>query len=226
MSGDHRSAIDRLKDQRFLILLVLLLSYIILTPLYEDSPGWLPLRATLQSLVFLAAIACLQFKKITFVVFKWFGILTLVSAWVPLAAKLPVFFITSDAFRILFFAGVTVVLIYQIAASETVSFDTILGAIDGYLLLGFMGAAAFGICEMASPGSFRFPDAARSATDFVYFGFITMTTVGYGDITPVAPAARSIAILVAVSGQLYIAILISLLVGKYISTRSPAPPFQ
>jgi voltage-gated potassium channel len=53
-----------------------------------------------------------------------------------------------------------------------------------------------------------------------------MTTVGYGDITPVAPAARSLAILVAVFGQLYIAILISLLVGKYLSTRPPAPPLQ
>ena len=80
------------------------------------------------------------------------------------------------------------------------------------------------ITEIASPGSLKSPDPGLANSDLIYYAFITMTTVGYGDIVPVSPGARSLAVLVAVFGQLYIAILISLLVGKYLSTKPPTPP--
>jgi Ion channel len=226
MTRGRRSVVETVRDNRFLVLLILLLSYFVLTPIFEDSPNKIIVRTTLISLVFLAAIGCLQLKQGKFVSFRWFGILTLISGWIPLVTELPALLITSAAFRILFFAGVTVALIYQIAASREVALSTIVGAIDGYLLLGFMAAAALTISELASPGSVKSAGSTLAGTDFVYFAFITMTTVGYGDIVPVSPAARSLAILIAVFGQLYIAILISLLVGKYLSTRPPAPPRQ
>jgi voltage-gated potassium channel len=226
MSRGRRPVIERFKENRFLILLVLLLSYFVLTPTFEGSPNKVLFRTTLISFVFLAAIGCLQFRKSGFVSFRWFGVLTIVMGWIPVVTELPSFLITSDAFRIMFFAGVTVALIYQIAASREVTLGTILGAIDGYLLLGFMAAAGFMIIELASPGSLKASDPALATSDLVYYAFITMTTVGYGDIVPVTPAARSLAVLVAVFGQLYIAILISLLVGKYLSTRPPSPPLE
>jgi voltage-gated potassium channel len=219
--------IERWKENRFLVLLVLLLSYFVLTPIVEDSPGKLLVRTTLISFVFLAAIGCLQFRTSGFGKFRWFGVVTILCGWIPVVTDLPGFLITSDAFRILFFAGVAVALIYQIAASAEVTLGTILGAIDGYLLLGFISAAGLTIVQLSSPGAIASSSgAALGATDFVYFAFITMTTVGYGDILPVSAGARSLAVLIATAGQLYIAILISLLVGKYLGSRPPAPPLE
>jgi len=224
MGKSRKSAVEALKEQRYLILLALLLSYFIFTPQIEDSPDKTLYRTGLISLVFIAAIACLQFNTKRFSRFRWIGFLTILSGWLPIITDLPGYLITSSAFRILFFAGVTVALIYQIAASREVVLSTIVGAVDGYLLLGFMAAAAFTIVELSSPGSVKSAGGEMAGTDFVYYGFITMTTVGYGDIVPVSSAARSLAVLTAVFGQLYVAILISLLVGKYLSTRPPAAP--
>jgi voltage-gated potassium channel len=226
VTAGRRLLVERWKENRFLVLLLLLLSYFVLTPIIEDSPDRVLYRTALVSFIFLAAIGCLQTTKSGFGRFRWFGVLTIVSGWIPVVTDLPGFLITSDAFRILFFAGVAVALIYQIAASTEVTLGTILGAIDGYLLLGFIAAAGFMIIELAGPGSLKAPSPVIATSDLVYYAFITMTTVGYGDILPVSAGARSLAILVAVFGQLYVAILISLLVGKYLSTRPPAPPPQ
>ena len=54
----------------------------------------------------------------------------------------------------------------------------------------------------------------------IYYSFVTMTTLGYGDITPVGPQARSLSILLSITGPMYIAILIAKLVGKYSSQKS------
>lgn len=224
--GGPGSVAGWFRENRFLVLLLLLLSYFVVTPIVEDSPNKVLFRTTLVSFVFLAAIGCLQFRKPGFARLRWFGVLTIVSGWLPVVTEIPTFLITSDAFRILFFAGVTVALIYQIAVSSEVTLGTILGAIDGYLLLGFMAAAGFMIVEVAGPGALKAPGPSIATSDLVYYAFITMTTVGYGDIVPVSAGARSLAILVAVFGQLYIAILISLLVGKYLSTRPPAAPMK
>jgi len=54
-------------------------------------------------------------------------------------------------------------------------------------------------------------------SDYIYFGFVTLTTLGYGDVTPVSPMARSMAVLIAITGQLYMTILIAMLVGKFLA---------
>jgi hypothetical protein len=107
-----------------------------------------------------------------------------------------------------------------------VTLHRILGGISAYLLLGVMWAGAYALVETLHPGSFsRAVDVAGGHRGWVYFSFMTLTTVGYGDILPVHPAARSLAMLEAVTGPLYIAILLARLVslavtpGKASDTR-------
>jgi len=71
------------------------------------------------------------------------------------------------------------------------------------------------------PNAFIFPEriAQPTFTDFLYFSFITMATVGYGDITPAIAQTETFAYLLAVTGQLYVAIIIAMLVGKYLVAR-------
>jgi len=95
-----------------------------------------------------------------------------------------------------------------------VTLHRILGGISAYLLLGVMWAAGYALVETLHPGSFsRAVDVAEGHRGWVYFSFVTLTTVGYGDILPVHPAARSLAMLEAVTGPLYIAILLARLVS-------------
>jgi voltage-gated potassium channel len=97
----------------------------------------------------------------------------------------------------------------------------ILDAVCGYLLLGIIWSVLYSAVEMVSPGSFRLPvpegtDIATARVDpgvLSYYSFITLATVGYGDVTPTTPLARSLAWTEAVAGQFYLAILVAGLVG-------------
>lgn len=219
MNTASRSFGKLYKEQRFLVLLALLLSYIVLSILLEGSGHQLLVRTTLLSLVLLAAFSCLQFKKGGTAASRWLVIAAFLSGWVTIVAQFPVVFVITAAFRIIFFLTVTGALIYQVATSREVTSGIIIGAVDGYLLLGVVGAAAFSIVETTSPGSFISSGSNLAQPDIVYYSFITLATVGYGDISPLAPTARSLAVLLAVSGQLYIAVLMALLVGKFVGTR-------
>jgi hypothetical protein len=88
-----------------------------------------------------------------------------------------------------------------------------LGGIAAYPLLGVAWAEAFALLEALRPGSFSGAvGLAEGGRGWFYFSFVTLTTVGYGDILPVHPAARSLAMLEAVTGPLYNAILLARLV--------------
>lgn len=113
--------------------------------------------------------------------------------------------------------AIIVVLLAQVFRSGRVTHVRIQGAIAAYLLLGAIWANAYHITEMVHPGSFALPNGEMlSAIDWVYFSFVTLTTVGYGDITPVLPIARTLAVGEALTGQLYLAVMIARLVAMEI----------
>jgi hypothetical protein len=115
-----------------------------------------------------------------------------------------------------------VVVLGQTFRQGPVTLHRILGGISAYLLLGMMWAGAYALVETLHPGSFSGAvDVAGGHRGWVYFSFVTLTTVGYGDILPVHPAARSLAMLEAVTGPLYIAILLARLVSL---AMTPGPP--
>ena len=111
--------------------------------------------------------------------------------------------------------------ILQAIFIQQVSGDAILGAVCGYLLLGIIWSLLYYAVETASPGSFHMPpprDAEVAAPrldrgTLSYYSFITLATVGYGDVTPVTPLARTLAWIEAIAGQFYLAVLVAGLVG-------------
>ncbi len=118
--------------------------------------------------------------------------------------------------------------LYQILRAIFVnqaSSDAIFGAVCGYLLLGIIWALFYSAIETAWPGSFSQSVALKSpyggeAVDrnvLTYYSFITLATVGYGDVTPVAPLARTLAWIEAITGQIYLATLMAGLVGLKVS---------
>jgi hypothetical protein len=101
----------------------------------------------------------------------------------------------------------------------------VMGGIAAYMLIGFMWAFAYQLLVERAPGAIHFVSGvadipSQQPSHLIYFSFVTLTTVGYGDAYPVHPVARSLAVAEALVGQLYIAILISSLVGMALQAKS------
>jgi len=111
----------------------------------------------------------------------------------------------------------------QVAFGEEISFNRLIGAVCIYLLLGLIWAVAYTLIEIAQPGSFSGLSDTGGASgwdpSWLYFSFVTMTTLGYGDLLPLSATARMFAYMQAVFGQFYIAVLVAGLVSAYISAR-------
>ena len=109
----------------------------------------------------------------------------------------------------------------QVFRAGSVNRHRILGAIAVYLLLGLAWGEAYSALAMVVPEAFS-PVGPPGADPqrWLYYSFVTLTTVGYGDITPVGPLARSLAILEALTGQLYPAILLARLVALEVGSKA------
>ena len=126
---------------------------------------------------------------------------------------------------ILFLLLISVLLLRDIVVrSHGVNTQLILGSINIYLLVGLTFAFIYGLVESLHAGSFSGIERAGVAQEpmprFIYFSYVTLTTLGYGDIAPLTTTAKTLAYVQAVFGQLYLAILVARLVGLHISSSS------
>jgi len=151
-----------------------------------------------------------------------FSILVLALNWISVWLEANLLLSLSRTLNIIFFLFVVMSLIRQVAKAKTVSAKVILEAINGYVLVGMIFAMIVAIIAQTDPGSFNFHSVdvdtriiAANFNEDLYFAFITMATVGYGDMLPLSQVARSFATFIGISGQLYIAIIIAMLVGKF-----------
>ena len=126
----------------------------------------------------------------------------------------------------LFLSYVTILLGRGIFQHEgEVSGEILCGSISIYLLLGLVWAFAYAVLERFEPGSVR--GSAESLLDLqqlLAFSFVTLTTLGYGDVVPVTLRARVLASAEAIAGQLYLAVLVARLVGLHLAQRVNAKP--
>lgn len=121
----------------------------------------------------------------------------------------------------LFYVIVTFQLIMQVWKSKEVGKNVIFGLISGYVSLGLIGFFITLTIEMITPGSFSGLIEGVSITEnLMYYSYITLLTIGYGDMLPVTPLAQKSAILIGLTGQMYLVIITAIVIGKYISQSS------
>jgi len=122
----------------------------------------------------------------------------------------------------------TAICVAAVLRREQITRDTILGAVCGYILIAYVFALAYAALEDTKPGSFRssvapperdVAEIGHLTPELMYYSFVTLTTVGYGDIAPASRTARSLAILEMLAGQLYLAAFVARLVGVMGSER-------
>jgi len=128
--------------------------------------------------------------------------------------KVSSLFLASKIFGGLFFAFMIAVILNYLFKERQITTDVIAGAICAYFLIGLMWSSIFTILELAHPGSFKIQQSMHAESfSFTYYSYVTLTTLGYGDITPITPQARSFSLLEAITGQIYLATLVARLVS-------------
>jgi len=150
-------------------------------------------------------------------------VVTLAVRWGELLSGGPQLDVGALLITVLWLIYAVSITIGHLFQRRDVTADTILGSVVTYLLAAIAFTFAFEIVELLQPGSFSgIPDQARNhraelGSLMLYFSFVCITTMGYGDIVPVSDIARPLAVLEGVFGQLYLAVMIARLVGLHIA---------
>jgi hypothetical protein len=220
--------------RRFLVLLIcLLLLFAGYPPLRGFRVGRL-FYGALVSAVVLGAFQVVFTQRPFRVVALLLALPMLAGAWAGIlipdlpGGLLAVGFHTS---AVLFLGLAVAVALRAIYEEKVVTSDSVYGALCGYFLVGLVFGHLYCLTEAAVPGSFRggaelaaqVGDADERHFLLTYFSLATLTTVGYGDIVPVKDTARGLAVLEAIIGQFYVAVLIAELVGKRAAQRPTGP---
>lgn len=218
MAHDIRIPFTRVRMGRFLFLLTAMLLAIVLGPFLSDYFGLSLLMKILFTAILISAVYAAGGNRKHFITALILAVLTAVIRWMDYLIPHISLAVLEELAALLFFGYMVVIILMYIFRQREVTFDLIVGSICGYFLLGLLWGSLYTLLETSQPGSFLYVDAhIVDQSFFNYYSFVTLTTLGYGDITPLTPAARSFSILQAVAGQLYIAILISRLVGIHIA---------
>ena len=153
--------------------------------------------------------------------------ITLLTRWATYATPSRELIIVSTVLGIVFFSFASVVILGRVFAAGPVTRHRVEGAVAVYLLIGLIFGSIFALIAMLQPRAFEMAELATGGATkelydeilgrLSYFSFVTLTTVGYGDVTPATPIARQFAVLEGLIGQLYPAILLARLVSLQIS---------
>ena len=207
------------REHRFLILLVSFILYWIIAPLLD---GTLRLRIAsdiLFSLILLSAIHAAGTSILQTLIAVALAIPVYYGVWEKYVDPLPDTTIFGPIFSILFTGYVIVLFLKGMFRTEEVDLEVVSGAAVVYLFLGLLWGDFYFILEHLFPNSFAFAQEVdiHDYHLFNYFSYVTLSTLGYGEITPITRPAKSLASMEALVGQLYIAVLIARLVSIYSS---------
>lgn len=201
-----------------------LLVFLFIVPVADDLNAMSApfIRALAFSCLLLIGIWSLRGAGRAYSIGMFFVIAAIVFNVLAANLQAPVFVYASFA-SIFGFLLVTIAFtLKRIAVGTDLSPNRLVGAVCVYLLLGVIWAVAYSVLNMISPGSFQgfTPIEGRGwNSEWLYFSFVTMTTLGYGDISAVSATGRALAYMQALFGQLYVAILVAGLVSGYISAK-------
>ena len=204
-------------------LLLALVLLFVSAPFVEDLPGGDSIEAGLLTLVMVSAVFAVGRRRRTLIIALVLVLPALAGKWAfhlrpdlfsPLAFLAP---------TVAFFAFVVAQLLQFVLRAARVDTNVLCAGIAGYLMLGLLWIPAYVAVARLNPGAFVLtPTPGGAATldgyNAFYFSFVTLCTVGFGDVTPVSKVARMLAVTEAITGVFYVAVLISRLVAVHSAT--------
>lgn len=230
--GARASSLTEFKDWRFFQLTLVLALWMLLSPRLGDR--WI-VQALMQLILLNAMLVTLwagsEKWRTRWVLPALWGLsfLTSLVVLLPLTARyhdlLLKFEITT---RVPIIIACAVGILMYVFRRGAVTLDSIFAAISAYLLIAFAFSYVYLFTVMSTPDSFRFPSTTEGVAgpgldaSMIYFSFVTLATLGYGDILPYSEAARMLAVIEAVVGQFYVAVIVAVLVSRFIAPGAPS----
>lgn len=175
--------------------------------------------------IFIFAVFSLK-KNHKFLIYS--AVFLSIIVWISFIMDLNILKLGFRFLNFLFFLFLVGSLISQVSSTATVTVKVIIDSITGYFLLGLSFSLVVMLVSGLIPDAYNvsFSEGLESGMlepmqDNIYYTFMTFTTTGYGDVVPTHPFSKSLAVLISASGQLYVAIIIAMLIGKYASSAKP-----
>lgn len=212
-------------DRSLTALLVFLILMIFVIPSSTSFEGWRDrVLGIVMTLALLAGIRVASKNRFQAILLSVFVVIALVFRALSFMSQGQLVFVLRAVSNIVSLVTLVIVVTFQVFREGPITIHRIQGAVAEYLLLGLIWASAYELVEVLIPGAILsggLPIPAHSLVpSMIYYSFVTLTTVGYGDLTPAHEITRSLAIMEALTGQLFPAILIARLVSmELLSSR-------
>jgi len=202
-------------------MLLALVGLFLLSPLSPYAPISFPLFTFLFLMLIFFTLRIMDLKKSVFRGLLAVAVFAFVIDWILALKQVEVFY---SSFVIILYSGLVgfsiVFLIYQLLMERRITADTVMGGISIYILIGILWTLFFQVVYIYNPNAFDISNMGYGKEEnFFYFSFVTLTTLGYGDILPLSRIARTLSTAEAVLGQIYLTVFVAHLVGFYIAHK-------
>lgn len=211
------------RDQwRHFALLLSILFLFVIAPVIAIFPDGAMIMNIVAAIVLMAATYALVGRKRLFAAALALCAISIVATWLLLITKTRWAAIFSHSCVVVLISYFCVTILNYVLRGSRITLDKIFAAVCVYLLIGYAWTFAYALVEELQPGAFVAlspisPDEyVTRVLEMRYFSFMTLTTVGYGDLVPRSATARTLASLEAITGQIYLMVLVARLVGLHI----------
>ncbi len=213
------------RRNRALFLLIAFLFLLVAAPALATVFDLRLLFDLFMTLIFAVSIYTVSVRRWHYVISTVLFAVTATAIWIEYIFPGRAAYVVSQSMGVLFFLFVGLRITINLIRAEKITANTIFAAIEVYLIAGVLWSGIYSMLEMVHPDSFNLGgiDVRSAAYRMLYFSFVTLTTLGYGDIAPLTDMASAFVILEAIFGQMYITVLIAWLVGRYISDSEERP---
>jgi hypothetical protein len=210
------------RPRRYGLMLATLIAFYLLSALAIGRPG--------QSgqLVLVVAVSLIALRNTDFphrTLARWAALAGSVLAIAGVASfNSPIARGTASLWTGILLLGTVVIIVDSVLKLDTVTLQSIYGALSAYMLVGLMFAAFFGAIDGLGGTDFFVNGEAANIRTYQYFSFTTLTTLGYGDFTAGGSFGRAVAVIEALTGQIFLVTLVARLVSAYRGPTRPDPP--
>jgi voltage-gated potassium channel Kch len=204
-----------LSEESLTALLVVLIVDMFMLPVLGPDIGRSAMNVVFTILLF-TGLATVANRGAAWVVIGTLALVAAILKWIAPHPGLPGTPLAAAVAAVGIFLLFTLLVLLRTFSPGPITRHRIEGAVATYLLIAMTFALAYEVMELASPGSLKFAEGEPEVMERAvgYFSLVTLTTVGYGDVTPVSPLARRLAMLEGLIGQLYPAIVIGWMVAS------------
>lgn len=212
-----------LKKYKYLLFLLILIVLLFSTRFFSLFMEFNAAKIATILLLIIAGFILLPGTRHIHNLIKWFAIATLlyngIYYFYPTSKFLS---ITSFLLLFIYLLLIVYLLFNQILKVKSISLSQIIAAFSAYIIIGYVGSFVSSLIILFDPEAFNILNPSPGSNineELVYFSFITMTTIGYGDIVPVSFFAKRLTLLLGLSSQFYLTVVIAIFIGKYLNNK-------